>query len=417
VIYWCVNAAEKAQSYGYLRAIAGDVKVPNSNTKLTNRLIQFGKWLTVAFVVIEFVQIAFNVLIYPQPSLERISILKATSRPNSPIIPLASQLDSWGRFQTIDFDGVNAFNPSLLTLPYAGKRLNGTFVVVAREEYKWKWMDGIYVQPRHVVAGLLHVSSDPQPRRAPQSSDIIQSHSIERMHLVHSNATYFPKCEQDRDGLTSSIQGPEDPRLIWTHLGEPLMIYNSVSPEDSDLCRHLYLIDLRSVSPVVREIISESVDPAPIRFPESLPISFRGQEGIHKNWAIFSNKAGEVFVHVHLIPQTIYKISDTMEQVVSHPAQDENCISIALKDIHRYRVHQSTPFLDVVLCRSNDGSCDADDPNNHVYMGVIHGQHKISDNSAMRYYETRVVTLNYSLPFNYISISKPLLYCMALWIC
>src|SRR5579871_1039119 len=119
-------------------------------SKLTNRLIRFGQWLVMAFVAFEFVQIVFNVLNSPQPSSEIISILKATSRPNSPVIPLASQLDSWGRFQTIYFDGVNAFNPSLLTLPYAGKRLNGTFVVVAREEYKWKWMDGVYVQPRHI---------------------------------------------------------------------------------------------------------------------------------------------------------------------------------------------------------------------------------------------------------------------------
>lgn len=355
----------------------------------------------------------FHLFSSPNPSsADRISdILKATSRPNSPIIPIYSQLDYWGRFHTIEFQDLKAFNPSLLTLPYAGEGMNATFVVVAREEYKWQWMDGIYVQPRHVVASLLHLSSDAQRRIAPKLSPRIWSHSVERMHLIHSNATYFPKCEQDRDGQTSNIQGPEDPRLIWSHLGEPLMIYNSVSPEDSDLCRHFYLVDLRSVYPVIREILSGSSDPAPIRFPESLPIAYRGQDGIHKNWAIFTTRAGDVFVHVHLIPQTIYKINNGMEKVISHPRNEENCITIALKGTPKPRIHQSTPFLDVVLCRSDDDSCDADDPNNHVYIGVIHAQHMISD---ARYYETRAVTLNYSLPFNYISISKPMLYCTSL---
>jgi len=364
----------------------------------------------VVFVVLQFLQIPFDFFSYPQPSSKRSDILKASPGPKSPVIPLYSQLDYWGLFHTIDFPSVNTFNPSLLTLPHAGERMNGTFVVVAREEYKWQWIEGVYVQPRHLVAGLLHLSRDPQRRAAPKSSPRIQSHSNERMDLVYSNATYFPKCESDRDGKTNSIQGPEDPRLIWSHLGEPLMIYHSVSPEDSDLCRHFYLVDLRRVYPVIGDIISKSVNPAPIRFPESLPIAYRGQEGIHKNWAIFTNKAGDVFVHVHLIPQTIYKIENTLEQVIRHPPEEENCITIALKEIPRRRIHQSTPFLDVVLCRSDDDECDGDDPNNHVYIGVIHVLHMISHT---RYYETRVVTLNYSLPFNYVSISKPMLYCTA----
>jgi cobalamin biosynthesis Co2+ chelatase CbiK len=46
-----------------------------------------------------------------------------------------------------------------------------------------------------------------------------------------------------------------------------------------------------------------------------------------------------------------------------------------------------------------------------VYMGVIQAQHLVS---GARYYEARIVTLNFSLPFNYISISKPMLYCTAL---
>jgi len=364
--------------------------------------------------------------------LETICILKTTPRPSSPVIVLSSRLDFWGLFDTIEFPNVRAFNPALLTLPAAGERRNGTFIVVAREEYKFKWIDGAMVQPRTIIATLLHVTpSSPERRWAPRDSPRIQSHSLERLDkLVHSNDTYFPKCEPDPDGLLVTIQGPEDPRLIWSHLGEPLILYSSISPESSDLCRHFYLADLRSVYPVVADIISETVNPSPMRFNESIPVAYPGQEGIHKNWAPFTNPAGDVFIHVLLAPQTIYKLKldnssepqtlsssadhFRLEPVVQHPPEDENCVTIALNGFPRAQIHQTSPFLDVVLCRSAEvlaGSCDPEDPKNRVYMGVIQAQHLVS---GARYYEARIVTLNFSLPFNYISISKPMLYCTAL---
>jgi hypothetical protein len=337
------------------------------------------------------------------------------------VISLCSQLDYWGLSLTVDFGNVSAFNPALLTLPHPDEGRDGTLVVVAREEYKFEWIDGTYVQPRHIIASLLDMKvSDPERRWTPKESPKIQARSVERLNnLVHSNATYFPKCEpDDPEGLTTNIQGPEDPRLIWSHLGEPLMIYTSVAAENSDLCRHFYLVDLRSAYPVVADIVSESVNPPPMRFEESIPLTYRGQVGIHKNWAPFTNPAGDVFVHVHLIPQTIYKLRTAefpwLEPVIMHPPEEENCVTIALKGIPKLRIHQSTPFLDVVLCRWADvesGVCNINEPDNHIYMGVFHAQHIISDT---RYYETRILTLNFSLPFNYISISKPMLYCMTL---
>ena len=401
---------------------------------VNRQLIQIGKRLVLALIILHLIKITSNFLRFHHhlSTPERTCILKTTQRPFSPVIPLSSRLDFWGLFDTIEFVNVSAFNPSLLTLPNAGERKNGTFVVVAREEYKFKWINGVMVQPRMIIASLLHVTnSDPQRRWSPRESPRIQPHSLERLgKLVHSNDTYFPKCEPDPEGLLTSIQGPEDPRLIWSHLGEPLMIYNSIPPENSDLCRHFYLVDLRGVYPIVADIISETANPAPIRFNESIPIAYPGQEGLHKNWAPFTNPAGDVFIHVHLVPQTIYKLKLdspsspltsnspvdllSLEPIVRHPPEDENCVTIALSGFPRSDIHQSTPFLDVVLCRSEDvhsGLCDPEDPNNRVYMGVIHAQH-ITENR--RYYETRVVTLNFSFPFNYVSISKPMLYCTTL---
>lgn len=201
------------------------------------------------------------------------------------------------------------------------------------------------------------------------------------------------------------------------------MIYNSISPVHSDLCRLLYLVDLRSVYPAVADILSSNTPP--IRFKESLPLAISDQQGQHKNWAPFTNPRGEIFIHVDLIPQTIYKLnypdsSDSLptfssqasdlsilESVVSH-TDEQNCVALALKPVVKAEIHQSSPFVEVIRCTSADaqsGSCDSNNPDNRIYVGVIQARHRPS-----MFYETRVLTLNSSFPFNYLSISKPLNY-------
>jgi hypothetical protein len=76
-------------------------------------------------------------------------------------------------------------------------------------------------------------------------------------------------------------------------------------------------------------------------------------------------------------------------------------------------IHQATPFLEVVLCSSTDvrsGACNEDDPINRLYLGIFHVLH--SPDQRPRYYERRVVTLRPTPPFQYYSVSKPLIYRM-----
>jgi hypothetical protein len=349
-----------------------------------------------------------------------------------PIIPLYSRTDYFGLPKTIEFDGVTIFNPTLLALPYPGEERNASFVALAREDIRTKVakINDIWVHPTAIFAGLLHFESDPERRTAPRDYPMVHSHFIERLDtLVHSEDIYFPKCEPDLAGLLKGNQGPEDPRLSWSHLGEPLVIYNSVSAENSEHCRQFYIADLRTVYPAVADILSDTVNPPPIRFEESVPIAYNGLAGFHKNWALFTNVDGDIFVHTHLAPQTIYKLNIdsfiptfssppsqlvALEPIIQHPQEDENCITIALNSFKKRQFHQSSPFLDVVLCSSADvrsGLCDPDDPKNRLYMGAFHIQHVIR---GAAWYEPRIVTLNSSFPFNYVSISKPLLYCTTL---
>ena len=107
-------------------------------------------------------------------------------------------------------------------------------------------------------------------------------------------------------------------------------------------------------------------------------------------------------------------------QSVETDQRTPNCISIALGEFghvpkpNPVEIHQSTPFLEVVLCTNDqvrEGRCDPNDPENRVYIGLVHAVHKGNGDHYERHYERRLITLNSTAPFNYISISKPLMYC------
>ena len=374
-----------------------------------------------------------------------LTILRTTF--HSPTVPLISRRNFWGVSEEIEFPNRSCFNPTLLNIPSRpGKISNGSLVVVARDEDRELGEGDNFVKPHSIIACLLNLSEDDggtQHRWSPMGQFGNRCHSFEQLEtVVHSNDTFFPKCNPStNEHWYDHIPGPEDPRIFWSHLGEPLLIYNSIGASNSDICRQMYLVDLRSVYPILRHILSDFDEPAPIRFAESVPLSYKDQTGLQKNWTPFTNTAGEVFVHTDLIPQTIYKLAlpDNSVPTFSSPAVDlvtlelvtksavfENCITLSLdrsgyssirpgdhsnRDIE---VHQSTPFLEVVLCTSTDalsGACDVDKPENRVYMGLIHILHAPN---RPRYYERRIVTLNSSSPFQYLSVSKPLMYCMTL---
>ena len=350
---------------------------------------------------------------------------------NYRVIPLLSKLDYWGLPINISFPNRHTFNPAILALPYPGEDMNASYVVVARDEYKFPIDEhGYMYQPRAIYGGLLHLPpiSDEENRWRLREHPQAQTHSALLLEdLIHSHETYFPKCEPEAlDGL-GTIQGPEDARVFWSHLGEPLMIYNSVSPKHSELCRHFYIVDLRAVYPAVAAIVGDTINPPPIRFRKSVPITYAGQSGFHKNWAPFTDANGDVYIQSHIVPQTIFKLRTeslpsfdsqpadliSLDPVLRHPQEDENCLTIAFKGFRRRRLHQSTPFLDVVLCRSEDvrsGACNPDDPNNRVYMGLMHAQYH--ENPMPTLYEPRIVTMNATFPFNFLSISKPLAFGM-----
>jgi len=352
----------------------------------------------------------------------------------SQVLLLASRLHFWGIYDTIEFPEYGGFNPSVLALPSHTASEKANLLVIAREEFRTEKIDDHEVQPRAIVGGILRIEDEGSalrgrwdPRHYPRTRS---EWKIERLNrLIRSDDFRFPKCEPDPDNWFWNNQGPEDGRVFWSHLGEPLVIYHSISPTNSDLCRLMYLVDLRSIYTLLSEIVLRTVNPPPIRFTESVPLLIAGQNGMHKNWAPFTDSSGDVFIHVYLVPQTIYKLETNtassralptfsspaselsiLEPFVMQEPDEWNCLTVALNGSD---VHQSSPFLELILCNYADarsGACNPNDPKNRLYIGVFHVIHP-EDRS---FYEPRILTFESSFPFNYVSLSKPMVYGMTL---
>lgn len=196
------------------------------------------------------------------------------------------------------------FNPSVLSLSVL-ENSNATLVVVARGEYSYLTTDedDVY-QPRDLIAGLFEDTYNNELYREsrfypPNEPDITAFSEQILDELMLSADIYIPKCNVKEYKWYRNIQGPENGRLFWTQLGEPL-VYLSNSPENCDLCRTLYLVDLRSVYPPLANLLGTDS-----RFNRSVPLLYPGQTGFHKNWAVFTTWHGDILIHTDLVPQRI----------------------------------------------------------------------------------------------------------------
>lgn len=347
------------------------------------------------------------------------------------VTSLTSIRNFWGLPEAVGFPDGGGFNPALLSIPSDGHGTSDT-LVVAREEDPTLWQDNPVIRPRWIIAGLLNLSQPDEDARDRFRWSLTESTnnpctSVHRLpKLVHTENTLLPKCDHDvwPDIWFRNVQGPEDPRLFWSHLGEPLLIYNSISADNNNLCRHMYLVDVRSALP---ETMLHGLwfDPkVPIRFADSVPLLYEHQRGFQKNWVPFTNDEGELFIHTDLIPQTIYRLRDSVSYPNFHSHPNElNCLDLAINGTadtpncltgamnkplsDDFRVHQSTPFLDLVLCTLPEvvsGRCDPNDHRNRLYIGLIHVVH------PGKLYERRIITLNSTRPWNYVSVSRPVAY-------
>lgn len=356
-----------------------------------------------------------------------------------------SRSNFWGAWENLDRV---CFNPTFLGLPFLNSSENGQFIVVARDPDNTTFHPSgdydYFTGTRSISGSLLGLPPSKNTTRyrwSPAKQFSRQCHTTQTLEdIVHMDEKFAREIPEEQKACFLTT-GPEDPRIFYSHLGEPLLLYNSIGALHSTECRHFYIVDIRSVYPVLDEILEDSGKPALIRYKQSMPVLYKNQTGLQKNWMPFSDAAGNIYVHTDLIPQAIYKLSFptsttnyptfhspdtdlvTLEPIVNSSLY-QNCILLAL-DLPDYEldnsrgdqplvIHQATPFLDVVLCFYSEvlsGACDPEDPKNRVYMGIFHVLHR---RDGHRIYERRIVTLKSSPPFEYVSISKPLMYCTTL---
>lgn len=114
----------------------------------------------------------------------------------------------------------------------------------------------------------------------------------------------------------------------------------------------------------------------------------------------------QLFFHVSLVPQLIYKYIPglTLRPLVPNPPLSNCLTQVVSADMNRVKFHHATPLLRATLCRR--GEC-VPDVHNTVLFGMIHIKYHPL---PYLFYERRIVTWNTTAPYEYLSVSKPLTY-------
>jgi hypothetical protein len=218
------------------------------------------------------------------------------------------------------------------------------------------------------------------------------------LELSSSSNHTFESCGNDAPGMFYlNVQGPEDPRVFWSSLGEPLLLYNSHSVKyQSKHCRVMHIVDLRSVCRMLRTQLDDIGYNAPMRFPESTAIEGEDQYYIEKNWALLTDYGNpdQIYFHRTLIPRHISKWNalapgDKLENVLleSRSSIHNNCLEQLLPLENqpqnvKVSIHQTTIPITITLC--NRGQCTPD-IHNTVHLVIGHWSHKTEPRFYERY--------------------------------
>ena len=399
--------------------------VSNLFPPMAPHITQLGLWLGV-LVTISFIYIYSNASSSRHVDDKRIHSDSYLPRP--PLWPiqgiqqspqaarvLASIHNPNGFFGGLRLRGFESYNPSILSLPVGAKY----DFVVALNGGRREDVSGIGIQytPKEIYGMLGDFQHIWDQRWNPRQLSFISDEDRLRLDtLIQLGDPFvFQNCGVDEPGLSFRYSpGPDSPRLFWSDLGEPLLLYHSNPPDwGMNYCRIPYLVDMRAVYPELKNVLDAISHDPPIRFSESVMLFHGGQDIVEKGWSLMTDMlTGEAYFHRNLIPQTISHFNVTT-QTIGPPFRaaanrKENCLLRKLDWTRSYQddefsVHQAGPVMRFTLC--NRGECK---PNIHntVHVSLIHRLFTTNG----KFFERRVITFNTTYPFNYISVSKPTFY-------
>ncbi|GAO51131.1 hypothetical protein G7K_5242-t1 [Saitoella complicata NRRL Y-17804] len=331
------------------------------------------------------------------------------SGPKRDVLPIVSRKHPWGAHGLVEL-GIGHHNPSILRMPPGTGAL---YVTVARSQYDTRIVQDIEGQPvdidlRDILAALLEDDPTHNTHAWPPDLNILYNTTQTTiLPLIRSTSNVIRGCVPAAGWWFRHIPGPEDARLFWSALGEPLLTYNSPGSRD-DLCRQIYLVDARVVMPELNEALERIGwnDAHPVRLRHHFPLYWEGQGGLEKNWALIA-VGEELYVHTDLAPRKVWSLGgyDTEKrQLVLTPLHQDKTTSNCFTDIRNASdmllPHQTGNFIPLTLC--NRGECKPT-PENTVLTGFAHWKFGIPGQ-----YERRVITLKSTPPFDYVSMSPPL---------
>ncbi|KAK4047506.1 hypothetical protein OIO90_006148 [Microbotryomycetes sp. JL221] len=337
---------------------------------------------------------ALDFLTGPSPGIARSPINQETRNKAK---TLESFTNPYGFINLIDPYAGGVFNPSVLVLPDTAG-VGFRHLVVARGPEKYEVINGEDTRWESVLGCFL----TPLERAHLALPYLARESELETLDLPAQRKVEYLRCH---DPTFDQFIGPEDPRLFFTNDGQPLLLYSQTG-RSPNICRAIFMIDARVVIPGLTDALKRAGWNPPIVFKEQTDLIRENQFNIEKNWAPFLGEQDELFFHVSLVPQEIYKwVPGLTLRALDPSPPTHNCLTEVIgAEMNRVKFHHATPLLRVTLCKR--GECKPS-IHNTVLFGIIHIKYHPL---PYLFYERRVVTWNVTSPYEYLSVSKPLTY-------
>ncbi|KAK9431335.1 hypothetical protein V1505DRAFT_60602 [Lipomyces doorenjongii] len=198
-------------------------------------------------------------------------------------------------------------------------------------------------------------------------------------------------------------QGHTDPRVLFSPLGEPLMV---VGTNGLSNCMNQFVIDLRAVVPGLNWKMK--LHGVPIRFKTLTELPRPQYNEVEKNWFLMWDESNVEYVQHETEQRSISAVSLPPEKQVNIATPGiQKCVSSLKKRLGRKQqandIHQATNSLRVTLC---DFPC-IPTIHNTVIIELMHMKYQ---NKLELFYRRYAIIMNATTPFNIIGRTGNLMY-------
>ncbi|KAK9319892.1 hypothetical protein V1517DRAFT_25362 [Lipomyces orientalis] len=198
-------------------------------------------------------------------------------------------------------------------------------------------------------------------------------------------------------------QGHTDPRILFSPLGEPLMV---VGTNGLSNCMNQFVIDLRFVIPGLSTKMK--LYDVPIRFKKLTELPRPEYNEIEKNWFLMWDESGVEYVQHETEERSISAVALPHDKQINIATPgDQKCVTSLKRRLGRSgqanNIHQATNSLRVTLC---DFPC-IPTIHNTVIIELMHMKYM---NKLELFYRRYAIIMNATAPFDIIGRTGNLMY-------